>query len=429
MSEFIKKGNKYYRNNSDGTQTQVTPTQDGYFTWTQPDGKKVRSQKRYKISTTSQKKERKPSLWDSFKTGLRNFGAYSAISEPSGSAIQTSEGTQINNDGSFTYNKPTEGSEQLRKINGMIGLSGLAGYGGGAALSYTPAIVPEITIGQLPWWQTTIGSTAGSIATGMTADKISKRITGKTIGGNVKSGVASFGPAGQMYTDIIPEGVWDMINPFYGVNPESIVKGFSTRPLSHTRYNIPDINNRSIWRDWGDESFVRIGDNYVDKVSKTGSRTKFGLGFQVREKLSANEVPSHVPYEYRGYTKINDKYHPIYTQKKVEINRAEGPRNIDDISRTLQDNGYKTSTITADDGSSMLQGGNGTFEIFDIYSNHNVGSLNGRGVIYDAKIGQGVKYPLFWLRNNFNLFPNGISTNFQQYPISTIIGSEINSNN
>lgn len=235
MSEFIKKGNKYYRNNSDGTQTHVTPTQDGYFTWTQPDGKKVRSQKRYKISTTSQKKERKPSLWDSFKTALRNFGAYSATSEPGGSAIQTSEGTQINNDGSFTYNKPTEGSEQLRKIIGMIGLSGLAGYGGGAALSYIPAIVPEITIGQLPWWQTTIGSTAGSIVTGMTADKISKRITGKTIGGNVKSGVASFGPAGQMYANIIPEGVWDMINPFYSINPVSAVN--KTAQIIHNATN------------------------------------------------------------------------------------------------------------------------------------------------------------------------------------------------
>lgn len=215
MGEFIKKNNKYYRNNSDGSQHEVTLGSDGHFHWVQPDGQHVRSVSKAETYF-------KPSIWDSFKTALRNFGAYSVTSEPGGSAIQTSEGTQINNDGSFTYNKPTEGSEQLRKINGMIGLFGLAGYGGGAALSYIPAIVPEITIGQLPWWQTIIGSTAGSIATGMTADKISKRITGKTIGGNVKSGVASFGPAGQMYANIIPEGVWDFANPFYAVNPAGI---------------------------------------------------------------------------------------------------------------------------------------------------------------------------------------------------------------
>lgn len=55
MSEFVKKGNKYFRNNSDGTQTQVTPTEDGHFTWVQPDGQKVRSQKRYKITPSTSK--------------------------------------------------------------------------------------------------------------------------------------------------------------------------------------------------------------------------------------------------------------------------------------------------------------------------------------------------------------------------------------
>ena len=48
MSEFIKKNNDWFRNNSDGTQTKVQ-FKDGYFYWNQSDGKKVRSKKKYNI--------------------------------------------------------------------------------------------------------------------------------------------------------------------------------------------------------------------------------------------------------------------------------------------------------------------------------------------------------------------------------------------
>lgn len=48
MSEFVKKNNNWFRNNSDGTQTKVQ-FKDGYFYWTQSDGKKVRNKKKYNI--------------------------------------------------------------------------------------------------------------------------------------------------------------------------------------------------------------------------------------------------------------------------------------------------------------------------------------------------------------------------------------------
>lgn len=424
MSEFVKKGNKYYRNNSNGTQTQVTPTQDGYFTWVQPDGKRVRSQKRYQIDTSEPKKE--PSIWERMKAGFIMGGN----SDPGSSAIQTASGFSLNSDGSLGYNTESKGARQTRKALAAVGATGAAGYGGVAALSYVPAIVPELTVGQLPWWQTTIGTAAGSMATGMTADEVSKATTGKTIGGNIKNAVSSLGSAGRMYADIIPDMVWDFGNPFYAVNPQSIVKGFSPKSLQHARLNIPNINDRTIWHNWGDESLVRVGENYVDKVSKQASKTKFGLGFAVRRKLEANNIPAHVPYEYKGYVKGKQGYYPVYRQQKVEIDRASGIKNIKDITKTLQNNGYTTSVIIdPNDGSYVLQANNGTFNIFDIYSDHNVGTLGENGVMYDAKIGQGVKYPIFWLKNNFNLFPNGVNTNFQSYPTSVIIGSEINSNN
>lgn len=48
MSEFVKVGDRYLRNNSDGSQHEVTLGDDGYFHWITPDGQKVRSQKKYK---------------------------------------------------------------------------------------------------------------------------------------------------------------------------------------------------------------------------------------------------------------------------------------------------------------------------------------------------------------------------------------------
>ena len=45
MAEFERKNGKWVRNNSDGTQTQVTRGADNRFHWTQPDGKRVKSKK------------------------------------------------------------------------------------------------------------------------------------------------------------------------------------------------------------------------------------------------------------------------------------------------------------------------------------------------------------------------------------------------
>lgn len=81
MSEFIKKGSKYYRNNSDNTQTEVTPTKEGYFTWIQPDGTKVRSKKRYKIQLQKEPSfMRKVSNWALARSGGTNNILGGAIS-------------------------------------------------------------------------------------------------------------------------------------------------------------------------------------------------------------------------------------------------------------------------------------------------------------------------------------------------------------
>lgn len=281
MSEFIRKNGKWYRNNSDGTQTQVIKGEDNHFYWTQSDGKKVRSSKAYKFTPI-----KKESTWDKVKQGLKNFGHYSAMGEnPAG---YTSEGWKLEDNGNFE-NRPTKGSEQLRVINGIAGLTALSGYGGAAALSATPAIVPEITMGQLPWWQTVIGTASGSIATGMTADKISEAISGKTIGQHIKEGVKGYGnlldfknhAAGNFITDaLVPDMAWDMVNPFYGINPSNVIEGFNTKALPYlTDKAAKAYINLPTWDKWTTKG-ARLGmwgDNISDKFTGTLSR-RLGIG-------------------------------------------------------------------------------------------------------------------------------------------------------
>lgn len=122
MDTFIKKGNKYYRKNSDNTQTQVTPTKEGYFTWVQPDGKKVRSQKRYKINTPVQSKK-EPSTWDKIKKGFVNLTMGAANADES--AVTTASGWQRDKNGNWNQNAVNNpGVKQLRENIAI--LSGLA---------------------------------------------------------------------------------------------------------------------------------------------------------------------------------------------------------------------------------------------------------------------------------------------------------------
>ncbi len=170
------------------------------------------------------------------------------------------------------------------------------------------------------------------------------------------------------------------------------------------QYRVPDLNNRNIWHDWGSESLVQLGNIKVSKIPKKGSFTKLGLGFDVRKKLEANNVPGHVPYEYQGYTKIGSKYYPIYRQDKVSSENKDGMEELLDIERTLKKNKYNTSI-----NNGSLEAQNKYWNIHDIYNDHNIGNLNGNGVMYDAILEQGMFYPYFWAKNNLTMNPNLIS--------------------
>ena len=109
------------------------------------------------------------------------------------------------------------------------------------------------------------------------------------------------------------------------------------------------------------------------------------MGFDVRKKLSINQVPSHVPYDYQGYVKIGNRYHPIYKQQAVKIN-PDMTQEFNDVAQSLKNNNYKVRTFDAGDGSIGLTADGKNLSIHDIFSDYNIGSLNGRGVMYDAMI-------------------------------------------
>lgn len=220
MATFIKKNGKYYRNNSDGTQTEVTQ-KDGYLHWTQSDGTQMKAKiKETPKKSSTQKKEvkKEESWWNKLKKGFVNATIGASVAEAP--AVQTANGWYMDNNGDWKQDPDRPGAKQLQKNLAGIGATGAILYTGGAALSYTPAIAPEITIGQIPWWSKAIGTAAGSMATGMTADEISKATTGRTIGGNIRESVKQTGGFGEALADNIPEPVWDFANPFYLTTPQ-----------------------------------------------------------------------------------------------------------------------------------------------------------------------------------------------------------------
>lgn len=194
-----------------------------------------------------------------------------------------------------------------------------------------------------------------------------------------------------------------------GVRPRNFNSG--------QRFNINDPQN---WSQQGAESVVRMGENYVDKIPVRGSYTKTGMGFDVRKKLFANDVPSHVPYSYEGYTKAGNKYYPIYRQQRVQpVAQSEGVEALNSISKDLNANGWKTRVTETSQGH-LLEGSNGSHTIGDVWSDQNIGMLNGKPVTYDAMFGQGMSYPSYWFKSNFQ---------FNTTPGLTSVGAGINGQN
>lgn len=152
MSQFIKKGNKYFRNNSDGSQSEVQLGEDGYFRWTQNDGKKVRSAKKYKVVTKPKEKSFIQKVGDWLVDA--SIGA-SVAENPS---VMTAAGYEKEN-GKWQVNPTSKGATKLREDLPVIGMTGLAVSTPGAG-AVTGASINDIKLNG-PTTGNIIGTTLG----------------------------------------------------------------------------------------------------------------------------------------------------------------------------------------------------------------------------------------------------------------------------
>jgi hypothetical protein len=144
------------------------------------------------------------------------------------------------------------------------------------------------------------------------------------------------------------------------------------------------------WENKGSESFIRMSNDVVHKIPQKSLKYKFQIPFAVRSKLNTNRYSSQVPYSYKGYFKNEKGYYPIYEQSKVDIpskGSALETKAYNDVISSIK----KEPLLT------RLQ-----YNIFDIDPGHNIGILNGKGVMYDPILSAGIVPPLgSWLNRNF----------------------------
>ena len=159
-----------------------------------------------------------------------------------------------------------------------------------------------------------------------------------------------------------------------------LAAGVAVKPFSMGK--IDSYNGLSSnWKVGGVESVVDIVSNpdFVYKIPQKGYRFEFQVPFAVRNKLRANKVPEHVPYEHVKTIKVKNKYYPVYKQQKVI------PREL-----TLDEFEQLQNNINANKGwsaSPKYQGASSfDYSVTDYLPDLNVGILKNKPVIYDAHI-------------------------------------------
>lgn len=191
MAEFIIKNGKYYRNNSDGTTTQVQYGKDGHFYWTQSDGQKVRSAKKYTLPKKAQPKlKQEESFWSKVGRVFTDLMMTSAMAD--NPAVQTASGYKRDNNGKWHHNPDSKEARDLSKILFLEGVGGLTAYGGAAAL---PFLAPGTVGGNI------IGTISGGTALGMSLDMVQKAVFGTSLGDKISQSLQNLG---------IPEPIADL---------------------------------------------------------------------------------------------------------------------------------------------------------------------------------------------------------------------------
>lgn len=196
--KFIKKDGKYYRINSDNTQTEVQ-LKDGYFHWTQPDKVKVR----VKLDNNLTDMDKSESLLN--KIGRMFTNATIGAANADSPAVMTASGWSRNKDGSWSYTTDSEGAQELRR--NLAVLSGTAYIP--TAMATAPLIAPGTT------GDAVIGNAAGSMAIGTALEEGQRAITGQSAGDIISSRLQQAG---------VPSILADAARPEYYINPTGAAK-------------------------------------------------------------------------------------------------------------------------------------------------------------------------------------------------------------
>lgn len=187
--KFIKKNGKYYRINSDNTQTEVELKDDGYFHWTQPDKIRVKT----KLDNNLTDMDKSDSLLSKIGKAFTNATIGASVAEAP--AIQTANGWYMDDGWKQDPTKP--GVKQLQKDLATIGAFGSAVYA-------APFLMPG-TVGG-----TVIGNAAGSMALGTALEEGQRAIAGQSTGDIVSSKLQEAGVHPLMA---------DAARPEYYINP------------------------------------------------------------------------------------------------------------------------------------------------------------------------------------------------------------------
>lgn len=220
MGEFIKKNNKYYRNNSDGSQHEVTLGSDGHFHWVQPDGQHVRSVSKAETYF-------KPSIWDRILSGFVMGGN----SDPGSSAIQTASGFSLDNNGSLKYNPESKGTKELQKALAATGATGAAVVSAAAS----PVVAGAINL---------YGAYEG--AKRLTSEEGVKKTINKFKEGDIKGGFKSLG--GDVVDLALTFPVLNRTRSFFNDATNGFLKGYyrSRYPIIYQELNAPEVVQKSI---------------------------------------------------------------------------------------------------------------------------------------------------------------------------------------
>lgn len=190
--KFIKKVGKYYRINSDNTQTEVQ-LKDGYFHWTQPDKVKVR----VKLDNNLTDMDKSESLLN--KIGRMFTNATIGAANADSPAVMTASGWSRNKDGSWSQTD-SKGAQELRR--NLAVLSGTAYIP--TAMATAPLIAPGTTGGAV------IGNAAGSMAIGTALEEGQRAVTSQSAGDIISSRLQQAG---------VPSILADAARPEYYINP------------------------------------------------------------------------------------------------------------------------------------------------------------------------------------------------------------------